>query len=336
MERESLQSPGVVAKQLLENKNIINDLGRRFINNRPAFVVTCARGSSDHAAAYAKYLFEINLGIPVLSLGPSIGSVYCRKMSLHNSLFLVVSQSGQSPDLVACSRWAKENGAFVVALVNENNTPLHDIADQIIPIHAGREQSVAATKSYIGSLAAMAQLVAVLSGDQEFAEMITKLPEDLEKNCCSDWSRAVTSLADANDLLVVGRGVAHGITLEAALKFKETSAIHAEGFSSAELMHGPMALICRDYPVLVFSQDDETSAGTRQLVQTLRDKGARAFIVQQEKNEIDELVVVGETHSHLAPIMMIQRFYLLVNEIAILRGYDPDHPRHLQKVTETK
>lgn len=336
MEQEAREAHMVVQKQLSTNKSLVELISQAVPLDTVNMVLTCARGSSDHAAAYTKYLFEIMLGVPVLSLGPSIGSIYKRPMNLKNSLFLVISQSGKSPDLVACAEWAKDNGAYVVALVNEPESPLHDIAEIVLPLHAGKEKSVAATKSYITSLTAVAHLVATYSSDSDFSDSLKTLPSKLKEACKLDWSQATTQLASSDDLLVVGRGLSYGIALEAALKFKETSSIHAEAFSSAELMHGPLALVRKRYPILVFSQDDETRSGVQTIVSALREKEARVFVAESGEPLAGRLPVVENIHPFLAPIAFIQRFYLMVNEIALSRGFDPDRPEHLKKVTETK
>lgn len=336
MEQEAREAHIVVQKQLSINESLVKQITQAVPLDNINMVLTCARGSSDHAAAYTKYLFEIMLGVPVLSLGPSIGSIYKRPMNLDNSLFLVISQSGKSPDLVACAEWAKDNGAYVVALVNEPESPLHDIAEIVLPLHGGKEISVAATKSYIASLSAVAHLVANYSSDSDFSNSLKNLPAKLKEACDLDWSQATTQLASSDDLLVVGRGLSYGIALEAALKFKETSSIHAEAFSSAELMHGPLELVRKRYPILVFSQDDETRSGVQEIVSALRKKEARVFVAESGDPLPGRLPVVKNIHPFLAPITYIQKFYLMINEIALSRGHNPDKPEHLNKVTETK
>lgn len=336
MAREACQAPEAVSRLLRANGPLCESLARRFAKTPSRLVATCARGSSDHAATYAKYLIETGLGLPVLSAAPSIGSVYGRKMALQESLFLVISQSGGSPDLVANAGWAKQNGAFVVALVNRTESPVAAAADAVLPLHAGPEESVAATKSYIASLAAIAQLAAALGGLAPLQRALEALPEQLEAASGLDWNEAATAIAGADDLLVVGRGLGLGIAQEAALKLKETAGIHAEGFSAAELMHGPLALIRKDYPCLIFSQADETRDAVRQLAATLSEKGAEVFVAEEGEAAPGRLPVVPGLHPATAPIAMIQSFYGLANAVALARGLDPDRPPHLKKVTETR
>lgn len=336
MECEAREAADVLDRQFAANRDICEDLARRFRDRPLRLIATCARGSSDHAAAYGKYLMETSLGLPVTSSAPSVGSIYGKDMNLTDSLFIVISQSGQSPDLVANAEWAKRNGAFILAMVNQPDSPVAKRADAVMPLHAGPETSVAATKSYIASLAALLQLTAHLSNRDDLHQAVDALPGQLRQAVDLDWGSAVVPLASADDLLVVGRGLGYGIALEAALKFKETSSIHAEAFSSAELMHGPLAIVRERYPVLVFSQEDETRAGTQYLISQLKEKGARVFAAETGEAAPGRLPVITDMHPATAPIAMVQSFYLLVNQVALARGFDPDHPPHLRKVTETR
>lgn len=335
MEQEAREAADVLTRQFEANQAICERLASRFQDTPLRLIATCARGSSDHAAAYAKYLLETSLGLPVSSHAPSVGSIYKKPMALEDCLFIVISQSGQSPDLVANVDWAKANGAFVLAIVNHESSPVAERADAVLPLHAGTENSVAATKTYIASLGAVLQATAYLSNRDDLKQAVQALPGQLRQAAGLDWSDAVVPLAAADDLLVVGRGLGFGIALEAALKFKETASIHAEAFSSAELMHGPLAIVRERYPILVFSQEDETRSGVQDLVGKLHDKGARVFIAEPGPSSQGRLPVIDDIHPATAPIAMIQSFYLLVNQVALARGFNPDNPPHLRKVTET-
>ena len=193
MEQEARQAPDVVARQLAANKPLCEELAEIFKKRPLRLIATCARGSSDHAAAYGKYLMETELGVPVTSSAPSMGSIYNRPMDMEGCLFIVISQSGQSPDLVANAKWAKANGAFILALVNVEGSPVTEIADLVIPLRAGPENSVAATKTYIASLSALLQVTAHLSGKDHLMAAARDLPRhlaeatDLElvRRCCA-------------------------------------------------------------------------------------------------------------------------------------------------------
>ncbi|HEX9853409.1 MAG TPA: SIS domain-containing protein, partial [Woeseiaceae bacterium] len=218
---EASQAADVVAAQLTRNAAAVRRIGALLRRIKPAFVATCARGSSDHSATYAKYLIESRTGILTASLAPSIHSVYKKPLHFDGGLCLVISQSGASPDLLAVAHAAKQCGAHVLAILNMADSPLAAVADDVIEIHAGREQSVAATKSFIGSLSALLQLVAAWQQDDELTAALTATPDLLRKAWDADWCAALEPIAAARNVFVLGRGVGLGIAQEAALKLKE-------------------------------------------------------------------------------------------------------------------
>ena len=243
MYAEAAQTADVVAAQFQRNATVLATLAEDLRRAPPPFVVTCARGSSDHAATYAKYLFETQLGIVTASASPSVGSVYEAKQKLEGALYLVISQSGKSPDLLRNAEAARDAGARVVALVNVEDSPLAKLAHTVVPLHAGPERSVAATKSYLSSLSAILQLAAHWKNEAPLLDALQKLPDELRAAWQADWSPLTDGLADAHNLFVLGRGLGLAAAQEAALKFKETCGLHAEAYSSAEVKHGPMALV---------------------------------------------------------------------------------------------
>jgi glutamine---fructose-6-phosphate transaminase (isomerizing) len=203
-----------------------------------------------------------------------------------------------------------------------------------VSLHAGRESSVAATKSYIASLSCITQLVASWTQDLELSASLARLPAQLARAWECDWTSAVASLTDAVNLFVIARGFGLGIAQEAALKLKETCGLHAEAFSSAEVKHGPMALVRAGFPVLMFSQDDETRAGIEQLAAEFAARGARVLLAGARANGATILPGVV-AHPVIEPILLIQSFYRMANDLSLARGLDPDSPPHLNKVTET-
>ncbi|SBV36805.1 Glucosamine-6-phosphate deaminase [uncultured Stenotrophomonas sp.] len=331
MFNEAASSAAVIAAQYARNREVVQALAADLRQNPPPFVVTCARGSSDHAATYAKYLFETQLGLVTASASPSVGSVYEASQQLQGALYLVISQSGKSPDLLRNAEAAKAAGARVVALVNVEDSPLAQLADTVIPMAAGAERSVAATKSYLASLAAILQLGAYWRNDPALVAALDALPEALSQAWECDWSAVTDGLVEAHNLFVVGRGPGLAAAQEAALKFKETCGLHAEGYSSAEVKHGPMALVGKDFPVLAFAQPDETGAGTRALADEFAARGARVWLAGEGGN----LPVATAPHPLCAPLLTVQSFYRAINALALRRGFNPDLPPHLNKVTET-
>jgi len=332
--REAAQAAQAVRNQLAANTERMQRLSERLRQLAPRAIVTCARGSSDHAATYAKYLIETRLGILTSSAAPSISSLYDARPNLQGTVLLAISQSGASPDLLAAVRNARSAGAMIVALVNAESSPLANAADYAIPLCAGIEHSVAATKSYIASLAAIIHLVCTWAQDRELTEALSTSPGELELAWQLDWSPAVALLRAATDLYVVGRGLGLGVAQEAALKLKETCGLHAEALSAAELRHGPMALVQNGFPLLFFAQNDETLAGVEALAAELAERGAQVMLAGAQSSRA--LILPTErAHPAIEPMLCVQSFYRFVNALALARGFDPDRPPHLRKVTET-
>ena len=334
MFHEAAQAAESVRAQLERNRIGMRDLGAKLRELRPRAVVTCARGSSDHAATFAKYVIETRVGLITASAAPSIASIYGARQDMRECLFIAISQSGRSPDLLAATEAAKDGGAFVVALVNDESSPLASMANLALGLAAGEERSVAATKSFIASLAALVHLTAEWTLDHALSVALARAPDDLERAWSLDWSTALEVLKPATNLYVIGRGVGLGVAQEAALKCKETCGLHAEGFSSAEVRHGPQALLQDDFPALVFSQDDEARAGIETLARDLVARGVEVMIAGATVPGARALPSVA-THPLVEPLLLAQSFYRLANALAIARGRDPDRPPNLRKVTET-
>jgi glucosamine--fructose-6-phosphate aminotransferase (isomerizing) len=333
--REAAEAADAVARQLERNDACVRGLAQTLRDAPPPFVVTCARGSSDHAATYAKYVIETQTGCATASASPSVESIYEVPLRLRHALYIVISQSGASPDLLRSAEAAREAGARVVALVNAEGSPLAALADAVIPLRAGIEQSVAASKSFIGSLAAILHLVAHWRADASLLRGLQELPEQLRRAFTLDWSPLVDGLAGSHDLFVLGRGYGLGAAQEAALKLKETCALHAEAFSSAEVRHGPMELVGPDLPVLLFAQADDALAGVLATAEDFRRRGAKVWTAAPGASGMDALPIVPAARPMCAPILAIQSFYRAVNALALRRGRDPDRPSNLAKVTET-
>ena len=333
---EAREAPQAVSRLLAENAALCRDLGARLRALAPSFAVSCARGSSDNAATFAKYLFEIRLGVVTASVGPSIRSVYAAAPNMRDALFFAVSQSGRSPDLLHLAEAARAGGALTLAIVNDTDSPLAEICEITLPLHAWPERSVAATKSWICSLAAILQLAAHWADDRQLLAALERLPDDLEKAASQDWSPAVQKLGGADNLFVVGRGIGLALAQEAALKLKEICGIHAEALSAAELMHGPLALTGPDFPVLVFSQHDEAYQSVADLIAALVARGVPVITAGPTPGgDCLMLPCDASLSPFTTPVALIQSFYPVAEAVARLRGRDPDRPPHLKKVTET-
>lgn len=334
---EAGEAAAVVRTQLAANADLMRELAQRLSAIEPRIAFTCARGSSDHAATFAKYMFETRLRVPTVSQAPSIISVYGGPpLDMRGAPFFVISQSGRSPDLLMSAKAVKQAGASVIAFTNNVDSPLAELADVVVPLHAGPEKSVAATKSYIATLSAITHLVAEWSADAELKAALETLPAALERAWNADWSAALPLFQNAQSMFVLGRGLTLAIAQEAALKFKETSGLHAEAFSLAEVAHGPMALVKQGFPLLVMPPQDEAKLGADTTVEKFVERGAHVAWAGEGPRGVTALPHERGLHPAVSAIAMAQSFYKLVNALALARGYDPDHPPSLNKVTETR
>ncbi len=335
MHQEALSAADCVALQLSKDTERYAELGRTLRTTPFNTALTVARGSSDHAANYCAYLIMARIGRVVASLPMSLVTLNKSPLVTRDTLTIAISQSGQSPDVVEPVRYFRGGGATTVALVNDIESPLAQAAQWAMPLHAGKEQSVAATKSFITSLVASARLVAQWQNDPELLDGLAALPEALRSAAASDWSAALEVLTPARNIMVVGRGISFPIALEAALKLKETSALQAEAFSGAEIKHGPMALIEDGYPLLVFATRGPTQAGLIALATEMRGRGARVLLAAPADVPGRDLTLPVAATPDLDPIVAVQAFYMMAAQLAEARGLDPDRPRHLSKVTKT-
>lgn len=334
--REAAEAAAIAAGQFTTNAEIIARLAERLRRKPPAFVVTCARGSSDHAATYGKYLIERTLGLPVASLGPSLASVYGGQLDLSGALFIAVSQSGRSPDALRLTEAAKRGGALVVGFVNDEASPLAGLVDVLVPLHAGPEHSVAATKSFLATCIAFLHLVSVWSEDPALLSALERAPSLLTKAGACDWSTPLAALQRASSLYVISRGLGLGIAQEMALKFKETCRIHAEAFSAAEVLHGPLALVGPGFPALVLDPSDEGSESTRSVAAAFAGLGAPVAYAGDGATTAVTLPMPPCVPAALTPLVQVRAFYGGIAALAAARGLDPDRPPHLRKVTQTQ
>jgi glucosamine--fructose-6-phosphate aminotransferase (isomerizing) len=335
MLEEAVSAADCVALQLSSDAERYAALGRHLRSTQFHNAVTVARGSSDHASAYLAYLIMSRMGRLVTSLPMSLVTLYNAPLKAQGLLAVSVSQSGQSPDVVEPIRYFRDGGATTVALVNDVESPLAQAAEWALPLRAGKEVSVAATKSFITSLTAGARLVAEWQDDAGLKAGLAALPDALRQAARTDWSAAIEVLAPARNIMVVGRGISFPIAQEAALKFKETSALQAEAFSGAEIKHGPMALIEDGYPLLIFATRGPAQAGLVALAEEMRGRGARVLLAAPADVAGRDLELPLAAHPDLDPVVAIQAFYVMAAHLSKARGLDPDRPRHLSKVTRT-
>ncbi len=330
------EGAAAIARQADKQDARYAELGARLRHTDPHALVTVARGSSDHAAAYLAYLTMLRLGRLSVSLPMSLVTLYDAPLDVAGTVAVAISQSGRSPDVVEPIKRFRQGRAQTVALVNDAASPLAEAAEWTLPLEAGPEYAVAATKSYIASLAAGARLVAHWADDAQLLNGLAALPDNLAKAQEVDWSHGVEVLQQAERIMVVGRGLTLPVALEAALKCKETAAIQAEAFSGAEIKHGPMALIDEGYPLLIFAPRGPAQAGLIKLAEEMRGRGAKVLLAAPTDVAERELTLPLGPVPELDPIAAVTAFYPMVEALARARGYDPDQPRHLNKVTLTR
>jgi len=326
MEKEAKQAPSVVEEQLRANKSLAESIGAKLREIAPKMVMIIGRGSSDHAGVFGKYLIEIEAGIPTFAAAPSVSSVYGKQLQLEQAFVIVISQSGRSPDIIAQAEMAKKAGAYCVALVNDETSPLTDIVDDVLPLKAGAEISVAATKSYLATLSALLQLTAYWSENQSLINALDTLPAAMQTIIDSEPQLTSSSIDGVKNMVILGRGLGYAVSKEMALKLKEVSSIHAEAFSSAEFLHGPVTLVEQGLAILNCEVNDESASSHQEQIDEMALRGADLVHLRQTDMSV---------HPRLAPLVVLQRFYLDVAEVSVSRGFNPDEPKGLKKVTRT-
>lgn len=335
MALEVAEIPEAAQRFLSGSATVLADAAKALRKADPALIATVARGSSDHAATYLKYAVELTAGVPVASVGPSIASVYGRQLRLAKAACVGISQSGKSPDIVSLMESAQAGGALTIALTNQAESPMAVAAAHPVALLAGPENSVAATKTYVNSVLAGLALLAEWQDDDALRKAVHGLPDAFAKALTLDWSPLAQRLVRAQSLYVLGRGPAYSISNEVALKFKETSGIHAESYSAAEVLHGPAAIVQAHFPVFTLAVDDAALPQVIATAERLAAQGADVFLTGAEAKGCISLPTVKDLHPLVAPLVLIVSFYKFVEELARRRGFNPDTPPHLRKVTET-
>lgn len=332
MEAEAREAPAVAARLIARASPVLSDLGGKLRALEPRYAIAAGRGSSDAAALLAKYLFEARLGLPTVSAAPSIRSIYGQQLKIEQALVLAISQSGRSPDLVEFCRSAAGPGVMRIGLINDASSPLAEIMDAVVPLEAGPETSVAATKSCLAAMTLVLGLTAHWRGNADAIVAFERTPDVLANALEQDWSKALAFLEGDGPIYVIGRGPGLAVAAEAALKLKETNGLHAEAVSAAEVRHGPFALVGPTLRIIVFAQRDAAFDGLKKLATDLEALGCPVLFVSPGA----DTAVKPDAEPVLELLAMLQRFYLLANASALARGRSPDHPPMLTKVTETR
>ncbi len=339
-EREIRQQPDVIAGLISRERGRVEAIAAEVRAARPKFALIAARGSSDNAARYAKYLFGVHHKLAVGLAAPALYTMYGTAPEVSDALVIGVSQSGQSPDVVAVVAEGTRQNALTLALTNDPGSPLARAADLCFPLGAGEEAAVAASKTYTSQLAAMAMLSAALAGDEERWLELEKVPDAMRAalDAADAAQGGAGAIAGASRVAVLGRGFNFATAFEAALKLKETCYIAAEPYSWADFLHGPIAMLDRKCPVLLIAPSGVASADAGEIAATLAGRGAPVAVVSDRADLLargDVRLAIPAAPEWLSPLVAIIPCQLLALAVAAALGHDPDRPRGLAKVTLT-
>lgn len=326
MAKETREVSDTILRQLSRNEKVISRLVAKIEESQPSLIYMIGRGSSDHAGVFAKYLFETTLGLPVCHAALSLSSIYGKALQLENALVFVISQSGESNDIIAQTKMAKRAGAIVVGIINNEDAELCQVVDFFIPLRAGPELAVAATKSYIASLSALIHIAARVSGNTQLFDDLKSVPKQLEGEILHPPTLSIDAFDSLERCVVLGRGFGYAIAKEMALKIKEVCAIQAEAFSSAEFSHGPFALLYHPLSILNVLVDDESKRPHEDKIAIIKSRGGALM---------PPLKATSDTHPAVQCLVIMQRFYLDIESISLALGMNPDSPEGLKKVTKT-
>ncbi len=345
--REINEQPSVLTDLLQAEWDNIQEIAREIISRRIRQVLIVARGSSDNAGVYAKYLLGIRNRLPVALAAPSMVTVYASPPRLHDTLVLAISQSGMSPDIAAVVADAREQGMMTVALTNQRESRLTGVAERLILCHAGQERSVAATKTYTATLLAVAMLSVALDGEADVGpdagyDALLRVPEAVAQALALDATVAPAAerYRYMADCAVIARGYNYATAFELALKLKELTYVGANPYSSADFQHGPIAVVGKDYPVVLVAPSGKVFDEMATLARELVDRQAELLVISDRQEILDlaetALPLPLPLPEWLSPIAAIIPGQLLAYRLALAKRIDPEAPRGLQKVTETR
>lgn len=338
MLQEIEEQPDVLERTLAAERDKITRLGDFLRQKDIDLIILVARGSSDNASLFGRYLLEVTTGIPVSLCAPSVFTLYNAKLRLNRALVIGVSQSGEGADINQVLDSAKRFGAFTLAITNESESSMAKLADETLLIHAGREKSVAATKTYTGQMLHFYMLASAV-GDRRLDYF--KIPELTRRalDLRGEIEQLVERYIFMDNCVVVGRGMNYGNSYELALKLMETCYVVAERFSSADFFHGPLAVVERRFPVILFAPKGVTQQGSIDLLTRLRDLKADSLSITNDsaaaKLSSRSLLMPEEIDEFLTPIPFIVPAQLFAAYLSAAKGLDADAPRSLSKVTKT-
>lgn len=316
------------------DENPYHLIAKKISEKKIKYIVTVARGTSDCAALYASYLFAKKLGLTTYSLPPSVITLENSNFDFSNTLIIVISQSGLSEDLIKCEKTSREMGGETIILSNNLNSPMINSANYFFNINAGKELSVAATKTFILSLLNIIKLVAIIKNDKEILNNILKLPEHLNKELNNTWE---AKLIDKNisSGFIISRGLGYALSTEISLKFKELCQEQIEPFSSAEVMHGPKSLIQNSFKLFTLSLNDPSGSSVAVDTEKLMAITNKVYEIKSNSKNNSSFTFQTLNSPELDSIIIMSKFYPWIIKYSKLKGLNPDNPRYLTKVTRT-
>ncbi len=339
---EILEQPAVISRLLHQGRESVETAADRIRDFAPEWVLIAARGTSDNAARYAQYLFGAHNRLGVGLAVPSLYTIYDAPPTASRALVIGISQSGQSPDVIAVIEESRRQGAVTLAITNDPASPLALAAECRVPVRAGEERAVAASKTYTSQLAALAMISAALEGEEARWDDLGQIPSAVETalSMCADLDQLVSRFWDARQFIVVGRGFNYCTAFETALKIEETSQIIAEPYSAADLLHGPVAVIDSGFPVILVAPSGRAATDVPALFDLLEARGAEVVAISDRKDVLERahgaLPCPAAVPEWLSPIVAAIPGQLFALGLARAKGLDPDHPRGLSKVTRTR
>jgi glutamine---fructose-6-phosphate transaminase (isomerizing) len=341
LQEEIFEQPAVLERLIRLESDRVSTLVNEIVKRKISQILIAARGTSDNAGRYAQYLLAIQNGMLVSLATPSVFTIFKSPPRLNNALILGISQSGKSPDIVEVLREGRRQGALTAAITNEPRSDLAEEADYLIDLHAGVERSVAATKTYTAELAAIALLSALLCEDKKKLADLQSIPAATAK-CLemeSEILREVKRYRYMRECVVIGRGYNYATAFELALKLKELTYTFVEPYSSADFLHGPLAIIEHGFPAIVFAPSGAMLGEMQKFMTDIRDRKAELLVISDDAETLAladvPFALPQAVHEWLSPIPAILPGQLLALHLALIRGYDVDHPRGLKKITET-
>lgn len=342
MWEEILEQPLVLEKCKSSNEKVIIRIVEALNNRNIDSVVIAARGTSDHAGVYAKYVIEYELGIPVALAAPSIFTIYQRDLKFKNSLVIGISQSGKAADVLEVIKSANRSGAVTVSISNDPASPLAEEAKFHLYCNAGLEKSVAATKTFTTEIYLIAQLVAEWSGNDEMKKELSLVPQNISRifETAEHIKAKAEKYSYINDCFVLTRGINYPIALESALKIQETSYVRAKAYATSDFYHGPYAMIEKGMPVIVYVPDGPALSDITEMIKRLKENQVELIIVSNKKGILEmgnsSFEIPQTSNDIISPFYNVVIAQMFSCQLALAKGLNPDAPRGLKKVTITK